>query len=225
MSFRGVYWTLCIIFLLGMAALDIAWITQMNPKLDGLGTKNDRITAKVITTVSTIFQAVMIVVICTELIIRGYLSAFGFPCSFQRREICCLEYKMTTFWKALKIISAVAFPVMVLIAALMIFLDIGTAKISPAKFANSTPFNLIHTAIMVGVPLLQVILSSIGHYLSKQEYFEQYPEELPMAGDGSDEESGSQSSPMNSFPMQESMQAASGNGKVPERPRAPTASA
>jgi len=166
MSIRSAFWIISFIFMLALSVGDIVLI-QRNPTLIGLGTHT--ILGKVITTVSIIFQSIFLSVMAVEFVVRAYLSSFGLPCSFMRREICCFEYRMPTFWKSLKIVSAVAFPIVTILAALLVFLDVTIAKWSQ--------LNIPLLAVMVGVPLLEVILSSISHHLSNKEFKAQYPDE------------------------------------------------
>jgi len=177
---REAFFTFAFIFMLALAIGDIYFIEKDGQKGLGPPTKPFHVVqkpivkdsgeiGKTLTTVSIIFQSAFIALVAVEFVIRMYLSAFGFPCSFMRREICCLEYKMQTFWRALKILSAISFPVVTVVAVLMVFLEVG--------MANWKFLDLMRTAIMVGVPLIQLIISSIAYKISLEEFNEQYPEE------------------------------------------------
>jgi len=170
MSVRGIYWLVAMIFMLILSIGELALIHQNGFTVTELGSHT--IVGKILTTTSIIFQIAFLVVTGIEFIVRAYLSAFGFPCSFQRREICCFEYKMTTFWKALRLVSGIGFAVAVVVAVLMVFLDEGLSKFLGNKYNNLTL-----TIIMVAVPLIHLILSSIANYLAQQEFYEQYPVE------------------------------------------------
>eukprot|EP01112_Ceratiomyxa_fruticulosa_P014727 TRINITY_DN4241_c0_g1_i2.p1 TRINITY_DN4241_c0_g1~~TRINITY_DN4241_c0_g1_i2.p1 ORF type:complete len:229 (+),score=46.14 TRINITY_DN4241_c0_g1_i2:663-1349(+) len=182
-SAREVFFGFAFIFMLALAIGDIYLVEKDGQKGLGPPTKGHIVQkpilkdtgqiGKALTTVSIIFQSAFIALVAVEFVIRMYLSAFGFPCSFMRREICCLEYKMQTFWKALKILSAISFPIVTVLAVLMVFLEVG--------MYNWKYLDLTRTAIMVGVPLLQLVLSSIAYKISLEEYNEQYPEELVMS--------------------------------------------
>jgi len=181
---REVFFTSVFIFMLALAIGDIYLIEADGQQ--GLGPPKGHVVqkpilkdsgqiGKTLTIVSIIFQSVFIAVMAVEFVLRMYLSAFGFPCSFMRREICCLEYKMQTFWKALRLVSAISFPIVTVLAVLMVFLELG--------MYNWKSLDLPRAAIIVGAPLLQLILSSIAYKLSLTEFYEQYPEESLQKSD------------------------------------------
>jgi len=121
--------------------------------------------------VSTILNAFILVFVLLELFMRSGLTAcLVYPCELQERKGCCIEYTMPTFWKILLALTVVTFVVEAALVVLILGRYQGTDDFPPSTMFQSTnPYiNFIRMVVMVGLNLIQVIISAISLVHSKR---------------------------------------------------------
>lgn len=108
---------------------------------------------------TTVIAAVTTVCVGLELIMRSSMSAFlVYPCEFQKRSFCCWDYTMPTFWLLSLVLTLVNLIVSVAITVLIIVM---------VGMGAENGFKIVRAAVVVGICLIDVIVSAISLKMSR----------------------------------------------------------